>query len=203
MHLTRLLGSIGFLDRPNQSSEPTTTAVTIPAAQEIAPAAVVARLCNVSQKMKSYFKSIIVLGAVCAAFVQSAFCVTPPTGVAVTYALVPKERLADAVKGKLEALKIERDWRTEMMAQTALPVYPLNLGNQKYSIVIFVENTPAAMVAGKIGLPIQNSRTPVVLNVLLAPGYHGTYVIDGGGLVLTKGIPAEPKQYEWLEVHVE
>src|SRR6266498_1737399 len=30
--------------RPNQSSEPTTTAVTIPAAQEVAPAAVVAHL---------------------------------------------------------------------------------------------------------------------------------------------------------------
>ena len=153
--------------------------------------------------MKSHHKSLISLVFVCDAFTQSVFGVSPPNGVAVSYALVPKERLTDAVKGKMEALKIERAWRTEMMSKTGLPRYPLNLSNQKYSIVVFVENTPASMIAGNIGLPIQSSRTPVVLNVLLSPGYHGTYVIDGGGLVLMKGIPAEPKPYEWLEVHVE
>jgi hypothetical protein len=153
--------------------------------------------------MKSHLKYFLVLGAVCAAFVQTAFCVTPPNGVAVTYAFVPKERLADAVKGKLEALKIERDWRTEKMSKTEISSYPMNLANEKYSIVVFVENSQGTLVAGKIGLPIQSEKTSIVLNVLLAPGYHGTYVIDGGGLILIKGIPAEPKPYEWLEVHVE
>ena len=153
--------------------------------------------------MKSHLRCIIAIAVICAAFVQNAFGVSPPDGVVVTYALVPKERLTDAVKGKSEALKIEQEWRTEMMMKEGLPPYPLNLANQKYSIIVFVENTPAGMVAGKIGLPIQSARTPVVLNVILAPGYHGTYVIDGGGLVLTKGIPADPKPFEWLEVHVE
>jgi hypothetical protein len=153
--------------------------------------------------MRTHIRSIIVLGAICAAFIGNAFGVSPPAGVAVTYALVPKERLADAVKGKLEALEIESAWRTEMMSKTGMPPYPLNLANQKYSIIVFIENTPAAMVAGKIGIPIQSPRPSFVLNVLLAPSYHGTYVIDGGGLVLMKGIPKEPKPYEWLEVHVE
>ncbi|MFA5265359.1 MAG: hypothetical protein WC378_16185 [Opitutaceae bacterium] len=153
--------------------------------------------------MKSPIKSIIVIGAICAAFIGNVFGVSPPTGVTVTYALVPKERLADAVKGKLEALEIETTWRKEMMSKAGPPSYPLNLANQKYSIVVFVENPPQAMVAGRIGIPIQNPRIPVVLNVTLAPGYHGTYVIDGGGLILTRGILEEPKPYEWLEVHVE
>ena len=37
----------------------------------------------------------------------------------------------------------------------------------------------------------------------VAAGYSGTYVIDGGGVVLMRGIPPEPKPYEWLEVHTE
>ena len=55
---------------------------------------------------------------------------------------------------------------------------------------------------GRIGLPIQNPSNPVIVNVSLAVGYNGTYVIDGGGLVLFK-ILLEPKPYEWLEFHSE
>lgn len=131
--------------------------------------------------------------------VRSATGAPPPAGVTVTYALVPKERLADAVKGKREALEIEDTWRKQMIAK---PHYPAELANENYSIVVFIENPPIAAVWGRIGFPIQNPKSPVVLNLSLAPGYHGTYVIDGGGLVLFK-FPAEPKPYEWLEVHCE
>jgi hypothetical protein len=145
------------------------------------------------------FLTVIVIGLT---VIGSAVGATPPAGVTVTYALIPKERLGDAVKGKHEALGIEDAWRKEMMSKPGLPPYPVNLANEKFSIVVFIENPPRSMVWGRIGLPIQNPRNPVILNVSLAPGYSGTYVIDGGGRVLPK-IPPEPKPSEWLEVHFE
>ena len=89
--------------------------------------------------------------------------------------------------------------RDAMMAKKGVVPYPANIGNQKYSIVVFVENQPGFAVWGRIGIPIQNPRRPTALHVNLAPSYSGTYVIDGGGVILTRGIPAEPKPYEWLE----
>jgi len=136
------------------------------------------------------------------ALIGRAFGVTPPAGVSVIYALVPKERLADAVKGKIEALEIEAAWRTQMMAKPGPPVYPMNLANEKYSIVVFIENPPQSLVWGRIAFPIQSARNPVVLNVSLAPGYSGTYVIDGGGLILPE-IPVQHRPSAWLDVHVE
>jgi hypothetical protein len=128
------------------------------------------------------------------------FSATPPPGVTVTYALVPKARLSEAVKGEREALEIEAAWRKVMMAK---PHYPFNLINERYSIVVFVEHPASSgLIVGQIGLPIQFPRNPVIVNVSLAVGYNGTYVIDGGGLVLLK-IPFEPKPYEWLEFHSE
>lgn len=144
-------------------------------------------------------RSLIILGLF--GTLGNAHGITPPEGATVAYALVPKERLADAVKGKQEALAIEDAWRKEMMAKPGPPPYPITLSGQKYSIVVFVEIPPRFALWGKIGLPIQNPKNPVVLNVSLAPGYSGTYVIDGGGLVLTRGIPPEPKAYEWLEIN--
>lgn len=119
----------------------------------------------------------------CVTVTTCALGITPPAGVTVTYALIPKERLGDAVKGKREALEIEDAWRKAMMSKQGPPSYPLNLANEKYSIVVFIENPPRSAVWGRIGLPIQNPLNPVILNVSLAPGYSGTYVIDGGGLV--------------------
>ena len=123
-----------------------------------------------------------------------------PAGVTLTYAFVPKERLADAVKGKQEALEIESAWRKEVMAKSEQTHLPASLANAKYSIVVFIENPPRSAIWGKVGFPVQNPKNPVILNFSLAPGYHGTYVIDGGGLILF-GLPAEPKAFEWLEVH--
>jgi len=128
-----------------------------------------------------------------------ALAAIPPAGVAVTYALVPKERLAEAVRGARAALKIEDEWRQAMIAK---PGYPIDLAHEKYSIVVFVANPTGGAIWGQVGLPIQSPRHPVVLNVSLAPGYDGTYVIDGGGLILPR-IPPEPKPYAWLEIHSE
>ena len=152
--------------------------------------------------MKPVINSLLAVGLFCLTFTGTLFGVTPPPGVAVTYALVPKERLADAVKGKREALEIEDAWRRKMMSESGPPPYPMNLGMQRYSIVVFVEIPARFALWGRIGIPVQNPRNPVILNVTLAPGYSGTYVIEGA-LVLTKGILPEPKPYEWLEVHIE
>jgi hypothetical protein len=152
--------------------------------------------------MKTMIK-LVLLAAMGVVFAGPALGVTPPAGVTVAYAFVPKDRLSEAVKGKQEALKIEALWRQEMMAKSDPPPYPLNLGNQKYSIVVFVEIPARFALWGRIGIPVQNPSHPVVLNVNLAPGYSGTYVIDGGGLILTEGIPPDPKPYEWLEIHTE
>jgi len=151
--------------------------------------------------MKIIPRALAILGLLGA--LASAHGVTPPKGVTVTYALVPKERLADAVRDSRVALAIEESWRKDMMAKPGPPGYPINLSGQKYSIVVFVEMPASFALWGKIGLPIQNPKNPVVLNVSQAPGYSGTYVIDGGGLVLTRGILTEPKSYEWLEVNTK
>ena len=123
--------------------------------------------------------------------------------VAVTYAFVPKDRLSDAVKDKTDALAIEAAWRNEFLIKKGSPAYPLNLGNAKYSIVVFIEVPARFAIFGKLGIPVQNPKIPSILNVSLSPGYAGTYVIDGGGLVLTKGIPLNPKPYTWIDFHAE
>lgn len=146
---------------------------------------------------------LVMLAAIGLVFAGQASGAVPPAGVTVAYAFVPKDRLADAVKGKREALEIEELWRKEMVAKSGPPPYPINLGNQKYSIVVFVEIPARFALWGRIGIPVQTPRNPVILNVNLAPGYSGTYVIDGGGLILTQGILTEPKPYEWLEIHTE
>lgn len=125
---------------------------------------------------------------------------TAPAGVTLTYAFVPKDQLAEAVKGRQEALAIEAAWRQAILASPGPAPQAAILGNTKYSIVVFIENPPRSAIWGKAGFPVQNPRNPVVLNFSLAPGYHGTYVIDGGGLVLFR-LPDEPKPFEWLEVH--
>jgi hypothetical protein len=125
---------------------------------------------------------------------------TAPAGVTLTYAFVPKDRLAEAVKGRQEALEIEAAWRKAILTQPGPVPHAAVLANTKYSIVVFIENPPHSAIWGKVGIPVQNPRNPVVLNFSLAPGYHGTYVIDGGGLVLFR-LPDEPKPFEWLEVH--
>ena len=149
--------------------------------------------------MKIIPRALAILGLL--GTLASALGVTRPEGVTVTYALVPKERLADAVRDPQVALAIEDSWRKQMMAKPGPPPYPGNLSGQKYSIVVFVEMPASFALWGKIGLPIQNPKNPVVLNVSQAPGHSGTYVIDGGGLVLIRGIPSVPKAYEWLEVN--
>jgi len=121
------------------------------------------------------------------------------SSVTVTYAFVPKDQLSEAIKGKDEALEIEAAWAKDARTK---PHYPLNLIKTHYSIVVFVENTPRQMIWGRIGIPVQGPKHPLVLNVDLSPGYAGTYVVDGGGVALTK-IPSEPKPYQWLEFHSE
>ena len=79
----------------------------------------------------------------------------------------------------------------------------MNLTNQKYSIVVFVEVPSKFAVSGRIGIPIQNPKSQSILNVNLSAGYLGTYVIDGGDVVLTRGIPVEPKKYDWIDFHAE
>ena len=147
-------------------------------------------------------KLTIIIG-IAGLIMTSAFGTNAPEGVAVSYAFVPKARLSEAVKGKVAALEIESAWKKEMTALSGPPSYPINLANQKYSIVVFVEIPARFALWGKIGIPVQTPKNPVVLNVSLAPGYSGTYVIDGGGLILTRGILPDPKPYEWIEVHTE
>ena len=127
---------------------------------------------------------------------KSTLVAAPPAGVTVTYAFVPKERLSEAVKGKREALEVEAAWRKEIASKS-----PAIFGvtSEQYSIVVFVDNVPSSALWGQIGFPIQHPRS-MILNVTLAPGYHGTYVIDGGGMFLMN-FPPEPKPYEWIEVH--
>ena len=153
--------------------------------------------------MKSLVKSAIALACISTAVTATAFCAAPPPDVVVTYAFVPKERLSDAVKGKREALAIEAAWRKEAMAKGGFPPYPLNLGNVKYSIVVFVEIPAKFALWGRIGIPVQNPKNPLIVNVNLSPGYSGTYVIDGGGIIFSRGIPTEPKPFEWLEIHTQ
>ncbi len=156
--------------------------------------------------MKSILKSLIAFGCFIAAMAAPALCATPPPDVAVTYAFVPKERLGDAVKGKREALEIESVWRNDAQAKESskgdLPAYPMNVASAEYSIVVFVEVPAKFALWGKIGIPVQNPKHPLIVNVNLAPGPSGIYVIDGAGVSLMRGIP-ESKPYEWLEVHTE
>lgn len=120
-------------------------------------------------------------------------------GVTVTYAIVPKDQLTDAVKGDTQASEIEAAWRNALAASSN----PMQvLYRTKYSVVVFVHNTATQAIWGRLGFPIQNPNRPTfILNVNLSPGYDGTYVIDGGGLVLP-GFP-ESKPYSWLEFHFE
>lgn len=148
-------------------------------------------------------RTLILLGVLWLVTTARTAGATAPEGVPVVYAFVPKERLSEAVKGKREALEIEEAWRTEAMSKSARRPYPLNIGSAKYSVVVFVDIPSRFALFGKIGIPIQNQKNPLVVNVNLSPGYSGTYVIDGGGLILAKGIPPEPKPYEWLEVRVQ
>lgn len=126
---------------------------------------------------------------------------TAPAGVAVTYAFVPKERLAEAVRGKQEALEIEAAWDQTMREKAGPPPYPRNFGSHQYSVVVFVDVPPDFKLSGRLGIPVQHAKNLLTVNVSLAAGYSGTYVVDGGGLILTRGIPPEPKPYEWLDVH--
>ncbi len=149
--------------------------------------------------MRSIIQSIALVCWLNTALCVTAFCATAPRGVTVTYAYVPKGQLSEAVKGKREALAIEAAWRKELGAgkgaRTLLEI-------PHYSVVVFVGVPAAFALFGRLEIPVQGPKRGLVVNVALAPGSHGTYVVDGGGLILSH-LPPEPKPYEWLEVHTE
>ncbi|MCF3649208.1 hypothetical protein [Synoicihabitans lomoniglobus] len=119
-----------------------------------------------------------------------------PTDITVHYTFVPPERLSDAVKSPQAALEIEETWRHRMADS------PMPHAITDYSIVVFVNAPPrAGAIWGRLGIPVQGPRNLREIKVTLAAGYHGTYVVAGGGVILHPGIPPKPKPYEWLEFH--
>jgi hypothetical protein len=115
--------------------------------------------------------------------------------VTVIYAVVPRERLADAIAGERQALAIEGEWRERLAAYPEASV-------SRTSIVVFVANTPNVATWGELGLPVRRSGPPVIVEVSLAPGYRGTYVVDDGGRPFPAP-PADHKPFAWVKYHSE
>ncbi|WP_221029274.1 hypothetical protein [Actomonas aquatica] len=116
----------------------------------------------------------------------------------VTYALVPKARLAAAIESPSTARAIETTWQTERANDTGFAAV------DDYMIVIFVQAPAHHALWGELSLPVPNAQTPYRLRVSLSAGHEGLYVIDGGGTFLSESaLVGDERPFRWLERHVE